>query len=99
MSKTPSILDNYPEYELNIGIEVHVQLATESKIFCLCANKIVKEPNTNICQICAGHPGVLPVLNKKVVDFGILAGLATNSTIAKACTFARKHYFYPDLPK
>ncbi len=99
MAKTPSILDNYPDYEVTIGMEVHVQLTTNSKIFCSCANEVAQKPNTNICQICTGYPGVLPVLNKKVVDYAILAGLATNCTIAKVCSFARKHYFYPDLPK
>ena len=99
MAKAVSVLDNYPDYEVTIGMEVHVQLNTKTKIFCGCANQIVKEPNTNICQICAGHPGVLPVFNKKVLDAAILAGLATNSEIARVSQFARKHYFYPDLPK
>jgi aspartyl-tRNA(Asn)/glutamyl-tRNA(Gln) amidotransferase subunit B len=99
MSKTPSVLDNYPNYEVNIGIEVHVQLNTNTKIFCSCSNEVAQEPNTNICQICAGYPGVLPVLNKKVADYAILAGLATNCTISPSSFFARKHYFYPDLPK
>lgn len=99
MSKQHSVLDQYPHYEINIGIEVHTQLATETKIFCACANKITTEPNKNICNVCAGHPGVLPVLNEKVVDFAILAGLATNCSISPVSTFARKHYFYPDLPK
>lgn len=99
MAKTHSILNNYPEYEANIGMEVHVQLTTKSKIFCSCANKISKEPNVNICEVCAGYPGSLPVLNKQVVNYAILAGLATNCTIARACAFDRKHYFYPDLPK
>jgi len=99
MSEFKSILENYPNYLLTIGIEVHVQLKTNSKIFCSCPNQFGQEPNTNICQVCAGHPGVLPVLNKKVVDCGIMAGLATNSVIAKECDFARKHYMYPDLPK
>ncbi len=94
-----SVLERYPEYEVVIGIEVHVQLTTKSKIFCTCANEISKEPNTNICQICAGHPGVLPVLNKQVIDYAIAAGLATNCKIRTHSTFARKHYFYPDLPK
>lgn len=94
-----SILDNYPDYEVNIGIEVHVQLTTKSKIFCTCANSTEVEPNTNICQICSGYPGVLPVLNKKVVDSAILIGLATNSQISPNSFFSRKHYFYPDLPK
>ena len=96
---TSSILDKYPEYEANIGIEVHVQLTTKSKIFCSCMNTITKDPNINICNICSGYPGALPVLNKKAVDYGILIGLATNCTIAKQCFFDRKHYFYPDLPK
>lgn len=99
MAKTPSILDHYPEYELNIGIEVHVQLTTKTKIFCSCSNAVAKEPNSTICQICAGYPGVLPVLNKQVVEFAIMTGLGTHCTIAPVSEFARKHYFYPDLPK
>ncbi len=99
MSKTPSILDHYPDYELNIGIEVHVQLTTNSKIFCGCPNQVTKNPNTNICNICTAQPGALPVLNKKVVEYAIKAGLATGCSIAQECAFARKHYFYPDLPK
>lgn len=99
MSKSISVLDHYPDYELNIGIEVHVQLTTKSKIFCTCANEVIKQPNTNICNICTAHPGSLPVLNKKVVDYAILAGLATNCEITQVSGFARKHYFYPDLPK
>lgn len=99
MAKPASIIDRYPDYELNIGIEVHVQLTTKSKIFCSCANGPAQQPNINICQICAGHPGVLPVLNEKVVECAILAGLGTNSQITQISEFARKHYFYPDLPK
>ncbi|MFC1845641.1 Asp-tRNA(Asn)/Glu-tRNA(Gln) amidotransferase subunit GatB [Candidatus Dependentiae bacterium] len=98
-SKTESILDSYPNYEVTIGIEVHVQLTTKTKIFCSCANSVGQKPNVDICSICAGHPGVLPVLNKKVVNYAILAGLATNCNVAKISQFARKHYFYPDLPK
>ena len=94
-----SILQQYPEYEVNIGIEVHVQLNTKTKIFCLCANEVAQQPNTNICQICVGYPGVLPVLNNQVVNFAILAGLGTQSQITPVSIFARKHYFYPDLPK
>ena len=86
-------------YEINIGIEVHVQLTTKTKIFCTCANEPEQKPNTNICQICAGHPGVLPVLNQEVVTNAIKAGLATNCRITRKSEFARKHYFYPDLPK
>jgi aspartyl-tRNA(Asn)/glutamyl-tRNA(Gln) amidotransferase subunit B len=94
-----SVLDQYPDYETNIGIEVHVQLNTKSKIFCECPNKVINKPNVNICQICSGYPGVLPILNRKVVEHAILAGLATESQITMRTTFARKHYFYPDLPK
>ena len=94
-----TILSKYPDYESNIGIEVHVQLNTKSKIFCSCPNKISKEPNKNICPICTGYPGVLPVLNKEVVNGAIMAGLATHCKIAQISNFARKHYFYPDLPK
>src|SRR5271170_4303424 len=93
------ILEQYPDYEATIGIEVHVQLKTKSKIFCTCPNNFGDEPNTNICQICAGYPGTLPVLNKKVVDYAIMAGIATNCTITRNTGFARKHYMYPDLPK
>jgi len=99
MAKTGSIIDQYPEYEVTIGMETHVQLTTKSKIFCASKNGVSKDPNSHICHICAGHPGVLPVLNKKVVDYAILAGLATNCEIAEKSTFDRKHYFYPDLPK
>jgi len=98
-SENFSILDSFPQYEVNIGIEIHVQLNTKSKIFCQCSNEIGKQPNSDICDVCAGYPGTLPVLNKEVVKNAILAGLATNCKIAKVSTFARKHYFYPDLPK
>ncbi len=99
MSKPTTILDHYPTYEATIGIEIHVQLTTKSKIFCSCANEISKEPNTNICNICTAQPGSLPVLNQQVLDYAILVGLATNCSITKTSNFARKHYFYPDLPK
>ena len=97
--KIKNILDKYPDFKSNIGIEIHVQLKTESKIFCSCPNKFGDKPNTNICPICAGYPGVLPTLNKKVIDFAIMAGIATNSKITPVSRFARKHYMYPDLPK
>ncbi|HLJ30887.1 MAG TPA: Asp-tRNA(Asn)/Glu-tRNA(Gln) amidotransferase subunit GatB [Candidatus Babeliales bacterium] len=97
--RTTSVLDKYPDYETTIGMEVHVQLTTKTKIFCSCPNSIAKDPNTNICPICAGYPGAMPMLNKKVVDFAILAGLGTNSIVNQTSTFDRKHYFYPDLPK
>jgi aspartyl-tRNA(Asn)/glutamyl-tRNA(Gln) amidotransferase subunit B len=99
VAEEKSILDRYPDYEVVIGMEVHVQLITNSKIFCTCPNQITTQPNSNICHICAGHPGVLPVLNKKVVEHAIKAGLATNCQITKKTGFDRKHYFYPDLPK
>src|SRR5919109_1247174 len=86
-------------YEAVIGLEVHAQLLTESKIFCSCSTRFGATPNTNTCPICAGFPGVLPVLNKRVVEFAIRAGLATHCQIARYSRFARKHYFYPDLPK
>ena len=87
------------KYEAVIGLEIHAQLLTDSKIFCGCSTKFGNSPNSNICPICLGHPGVLPVLNKKVVEFTVLMGLATNCTINKKSIFARKNYFYPDLPK
>jgi aspartyl-tRNA(Asn)/glutamyl-tRNA(Gln) amidotransferase subunit B len=99
MSKINNILDRYPEYEAKIGIEVHVQLNTKTKIFCFCPNQFGEIPNKNICPICSGYPGTLPVLNKKVVDHAIMAGLATHCDISKVSEFARKHYRYPDLPK
>ena len=87
------------KYESVIGLEVHAQLLTETKIFCGCANKFGVPPNTNVCPVCLGHPGVLPVLNKKVVEFTVLMGLATECKINERSVFARKNYFYPDLPK
>jgi aspartyl-tRNA(Asn)/glutamyl-tRNA(Gln) amidotransferase subunit B len=89
----------HPRYAVNIGIEVHVQLTTDSKIFCPCPNNPDSDPNTNICVVCTGQPGSLPVLNARVVDNALRAGLATHSQIAPVSEFARKHYFYPDLPK
>ena len=86
-------------YETVIGLEVHAQLLTESKIFCGCSTAFGREPNHNTCPVCAGFPGVLPVLNKKVVEFAIKAGLATHCEIARSSVLARKNYFYPDLPK
>ncbi len=86
-------------YEAVIGLEVHTQLMTKSKIFCSCSAKFGATPNTNTCPVCQGMPGVLPVLNKQVVEFAIRTGLATNCQIANHNVFARKNYFYPDLPK
>jgi len=87
------------KYETVIGLEVHVQLDTDSKIFCGCSTEFGKEPNENTCPVCLGLPGTLPVLNKKVVDYAIMAGLALNCEIAEYSKFDRKNYFYPDLPK
>ncbi len=87
------------KYEAVIGLEVHAQLLTETKAFCGCSTKFGNPPNTNVCPICLGHPGVLPVLNEKVVEYTMLMGLATNCRINDESIFARKNYFYPDLPK
>ncbi|OGQ82844.1 MAG: aspartyl/glutamyl-tRNA amidotransferase subunit B [Deltaproteobacteria bacterium RIFCSPLOWO2_12_FULL_60_19] len=86
-------------FEPVIGLEVHAQLLTESKIFCGCSTRFGEAPNHNTCPVCMGFPGVLPVLNKKVVEFAIRAGLATHCEIARYSQWARKNYFYPDLPK
>lgn len=86
-------------FEIVIGLEIHAQLATKSKIFCGCSTEFGAEPNTNTCPICLGLPGVLPVLNKKVVEYAVKAGLAFNCEIASFSKFDRKNYFYPDLPK
>ena len=86
-------------YEPVIGLEVHAQLLTESKAFCGCSTKFGEEPNSNVCPVCLGMPGVLPVLNKNLVEFIMKMGLATHCTIAPKSVFARKNYFYPDLPK
>ncbi|MDR3608544.1 MAG: Asp-tRNA(Asn)/Glu-tRNA(Gln) amidotransferase subunit GatB [Oligoflexia bacterium] len=93
-------------WEAVIGLEIHCQLATETKIFCACPARTAEgvsvadlQPNINTCPVCTGHPGALPVLNRKVVDYAILAGLAMNCRIRQRNVFARKNYFYPDSPK
>lgn len=96
----------HPEFEAVIGLEVHCQLSTDSKIFCGCRARVTDkksvsevDSNSNTCPICAGHPGTLPVLNRKVIEFAMKAGLATHCKINPKNSFARKNYFYPDLPK
>ena len=87
------------DYEMVIGLEVHVELDTRSKIFCACPTSFAAEPNTQCCPVCMGLPGSLPVLNRRVVELAVSAGLATNCEIARFSRLDRKHYFYPDLPK
>jgi len=90
---------NLVKYEPVIGLEVHAQLLTRSKIFCGCSTTFGEEPNTQTCPVCTGQPGSLPVINRKAVEFAIKLGLATSCRIAPYSLFARKNYFYPDLPK
>ena len=89
----------YKGYEMVIGLEVHVELKTKTKIFCSCPTTFGALPNTQCCPVCMGYPGTLPVLNKKVVEYAVKAGLATNCKIANYSKQDRKNYFYPDLPK
>ncbi len=87
------------QYETVIGLEVHVELATKTKIFCGCSTAFGGAPNTHTCSVCTGMPGSLPVLNKQVVNYAVAVGLATNCTITQYCKFDRKNYFYPDNPQ
>ncbi|NLK37576.1 MAG: Asp-tRNA(Asn)/Glu-tRNA(Gln) amidotransferase subunit GatB [Epulopiscium sp.] len=87
------------DFETVMGLEVHVELSTKTKIFCSCTTEFGGDPNTHVCEICSGMPGVLPVLNEQVVEFAIRTGVATNCEITRYNKFDRKNYFYPDLPK
>ena len=96
----PSIaVDPITKYEPVIGLEVHVQLSTRTKIFCGCPTSFGAPPNTNVCPVCLGLPGALPVLSRQAVELGIGASLALHCTVNSKSIFARKNYFYPDLPK
>jgi aspartyl-tRNA(Asn)/glutamyl-tRNA(Gln) amidotransferase subunit B len=103
MAKSASETAIAPEvlakYEPVIGLEVHVQLLTKTKIFCGCANRFGDAPNSNVCEVCLGLPGTLPVLNRRAVEMAMRASLAINCTVHEHSRFARKNYFYPDLPK
>ncbi len=87
------------KYEPTLGLEVHVELNTKSKMFCGCATEFGAQPNTQTCPVCLGLPGSLPVVNKRAIESSILIGLALNCSIAPFSRFARKNYFYPDMPK
>ncbi|MGE4293760.1 MAG: Asp-tRNA(Asn)/Glu-tRNA(Gln) amidotransferase subunit GatB [Desulfovibrio sp.] len=87
------------QYEVVIGLEVHAQLKTKSKLFCACSTEFGNEPNANVCPVCSGMPGVLPVMNERVLEYAVKLGLAVGCEINRKSVFARKNYFYPDLPK
>src|SRR5437899_4445541 len=99
VTASETLLSAISKYEVVIGLEVHVQLLTQTKVFCGCSTKFGAPPNTNVCPVCLGLPGALPVLNKKAVEFATLAAMALNCQIRETSIFARKNYFYPDLHK
>src|SRR5471032_299959 len=100
MTTSPQISASLRQkYEPVIGLEVHVQLLTQTKIFCGCSTQFGAPPNTNVCPVCLGMPGSLPVLNRRAVEFAVLASMSLNCQVRETSIFARKNYFYPDLPK
>src|SRR5688500_5888846 len=102
MGGAPDPCDNIASsmsWEAVIGLEVHVQLLTATKIFCRCPNRVGAEPSSLVCTVCLGYPGTLPVLNSKVVDLAVTLALALGCEVHPRSVFARKNYFYPDLPK
>src|SRR5690349_21596972 len=98
-SDTPAMSEALARYEPVIGLEVHVQLLTKTKVFCGCSSRFGDPPNSNTCPVCLGLPGSLPVLNKRALELAMRAALALNLEVQERSRFARKNYFYPDLPK